>query len=70
MRSAVWYCPTAALDNGSSACHARRLGQEQARALLRLALEAGGRDNITLILYRYDGRTPQARGEGTAWKQD
>ena len=44
--------------------------EQAADTLLRMALEAGGRDNITLILYRCEDRTPSRRGEGSAWKRD
>lgn len=40
VHSTVWYCPTSALNNGSGACHAQRLTQEQASALLRRAFAA------------------------------
>lgn len=40
VHSTLWYCPTSALNNGSGACHAERLTQEQARALLCRALAA------------------------------
>lgn len=44
--------------------------EQAADELMRMALGAGGRDNITLILYRHDAQTPQAPGEETTWKRD
>ena len=44
--------------------------EQAADTLLRMALDAGGRDNVTLILYRNDGRRPAQGGEGSTWNPD
>lgn len=44
--------------------------EQAADTLLCMALDAGGRDNVTLILYRNNGRRPAQGGEGSTWNPD